>query len=67
MTAKIGDIVAVDSGVFVASRDRGKGTVKCMVLEDSKEHQTYVVSLPPHKSSPMYVFNRDILKILEEK
>lgn len=58
--AKRGDIVLVDRGAFIASPERGKGVIKCEVLEDSRETQTYVVPLPPHLGSPLYVFNRDI-------
>lgn len=60
MRYKKGDVVLVDAGVFIASPKRGDGVVKCEVLEDSHEQQTYVVPMLPHRGSPMYVFNRDI-------
>ena len=57
-----GETVLVDRGVFVASPWRNLGWIKCQVLEDSRDTQTYVVPLPPHLGTPMYVFNRDIKK-----
>lgn len=60
MRFKAGDIVLVDEGVFTASPQRGRGLVPCEVLEDSNEHQTYIVPVPPRRGSPMYVFNKDI-------
>lgn len=61
MSYKRGDIVLVDDGVFVASPQRGLGVVKCEVLEDSSQYQTYIVPMLPHRGSPMYVFNKDIV------
>lgn len=58
-----GEIVYVDSGVFTASPTRGKGSRLCQVLEDSRDNgQTYVSPLWPNVGSPLYVFNRDIIR-----
>lgn len=63
MAYEKGEIVYVDSGVFIASPDRGKGSRLCQVLEDSRSNgQTYVVPLWPNSGSPMYVFNKDIIR-----
>ncbi len=64
-----GDIVLVDSGVFTASPERGKGTRKCEVLFGSSSSysgaQAYVRPLDP-PGSPMYVWNHDIVKLIEQ-
>ena len=55
---KKGDVVMVDDGFLTASPWRGRGAVKCEVLEDSGVSQTYVC---PENNTPQYVFNKDIL------
>jgi hypothetical protein len=59
---KSGDVVTVDVGVFVASRDRGKEFRECLVLEDSKDQQVYVS--PRGHGSPMYVFLKDVKSLV---
>lgn len=54
--AKAGDIVFVDSSVFMASPLRTGELRECVVLEDSKASQTYVTKTNG-TDTPMYVWN----------
>jgi hypothetical protein len=62
MKYRQGDIVVVDDGVLTASPRRGQGAVLAEVLMDSNGPQVYVGFMRPCMSSPMFVFERDIIK-----
>jgi hypothetical protein len=59
---KSGDVVMVDTGVFTASPQRGRGLRECVVLEDSRRQQVYVS--PRGNGSPMYVFLCDVKSLV---
>ena len=56
-----GDIIVVDDGVLTASPLRGQGAVRAEVLMDSDGPQVYVAFMWPCISSPMFVFEKDII------
>jgi hypothetical protein len=67
MMAKAGDFVYVDRSVFVASPQRSGELVKCEVLEDSGHSQTYVTKADGSGGSPLYVRNKELREVSDER
>ena len=64
--AKAGDFVYVDHSVFVASPQRSGKVVKCEVMRASGPSQTYLTKTDG-SGSPMYVFNKELREVSDER